>query len=100
MIGSFLTDGRGFSITFNSGTEKGDAQKSSPKNAPKSAQKILEAVAENPEITITQLSEICGISTRAVQKNIEALKKKGHLLRIGSDRGGQWKIGDGQKKGS
>jgi len=66
----------------------------------KSSQKILEAVEADSEITIAQLSEFCGISTRAVQKNIEVLKNRGLLLRIGSDRGGCWRAVGGQKEGS
>lgn len=60
--------------------------------SPKGSQKILEAVAENPHITIAQLSGRCGIGTRAVQKNINVLRDQGLLCRIGSDKGGHWEV--------
>jgi predicted HTH transcriptional regulator len=33
-----------------------------------------------------------GISTTAIDKNIETLKSKGFLKRIGSDKTGHWEI--------
>ncbi len=41
----------------------------------KSSQSILDAVSDDPNVTIAHLAELCGISTRAVQKSIEVLKK-------------------------
>ncbi len=74
--------------------------KSSPIDSVKSSQKILDAVADDPQVTIAQLAELCGISTRAVQKNIEVLKNRGLLLRIGPDRGGCWQAVGRQNQGS
>jgi ATP-dependent DNA helicase RecG len=55
-------------------------------------EQILKQMKENSQITIARLAESCGISTRAIQKNIEWLKNKGLLLRIGANRGGRWEV--------
>lgn len=68
------------------------SQKGSQKSSQKSSQKILEAVAENPHITIAQLSDRCGIGPRAVQKNINVLRDQGLLRRVGPDKGGHWDV--------
>jgi ATP-dependent DNA helicase RecG len=53
---------------------------------------ILVAIRDDPQITIARIAEICGISTHAIQKNIELLKNKKLLLRIGADRSGHWEV--------
>ena len=60
-----------------------------------SQQRILELTKENPYISKKELSEIIGISTTAIDKNIQQLKKKGLLKRIGPDKGGYWEIVNG-----
>lgn len=47
---------------------------------------------ERPEISASQLSKEIGISPRAVEKQISALKAKGKIRRIGSDKGGHWEV--------
>ncbi len=49
---------------------------------------------ENKSITIAELSEIIGISTTAIEKNIDYLKKKKVIERIGSAKGGYWRVLD------
>jgi len=53
-------------------------------------EKILELLAERPQLTIAEIAGALAISTRAVEKNIARLKRKGALIRLGSDRGGEW----------
>jgi ATP-dependent DNA helicase RecG len=60
-----------------------------------SQQRILELTKENPYISKKKLSEIIGISTTAIDKNIQQLKKKGLIKRIGPDKGGHWEIVNG-----
>jgi len=57
-----------------------------------SQKEILELVHIDPKISKSEMSEKIGISTTAIDKNIDALKKKGLLKRIGSAKGGHWKI--------
>ena len=63
---------------------------SSKKGSQKSSQKIFEAIAKNPQITIAELSELLGISDRAIKKNISNLKKAWQIKRVGPDKGGYW----------
>ena len=57
-----------------------------------SQKEILQLVSENPKISKREMSEKIGISTTAIDKNINALKKKGLLKRIGPAKGGYWSI--------
>jgi len=57
-----------------------------------SQKEILQLVSENPKISKREMSEKIGISTTAIDKNINALKKKGLLKRIGPAKGGYWRI--------
>ncbi|KUJ95355.1 MAG: Divergent AAA domain protein [Desulfonauticus sp. 38_4375] len=71
--------------------EKG-SEKSSEKGSEKSSEKILGYMKENKNITIAELSQKLGISTRAVEKHISKLKQQGKVKRIGPDKGGYWKV--------
>jgi predicted HTH transcriptional regulator len=53
---------------------------------------MLELIAENPRISKREMAEKIGISTTAIDKNITALNTRGLLARIGSDKGGYWKL--------
>lgn len=68
------------------------SQKSSQKTTQKSSQKILELVAQNSNITTTEMADILGISRRAIAKQITHLKESGQLRRIGPDKGGHWEV--------
>ena len=53
---------------------------------------VLILVTQKPGISKREMAEKIGISTTAVDKNIEALKTKGWLRRIGPDKGGHWEV--------
>jgi predicted HTH transcriptional regulator len=57
-------------------------------------QKIIDNISENPYITIQELSLIVGISKRKIEENLAKLKSFEFIERIGSDKGGYWKIND------
>lgn len=57
-----------------------------------SQRKILDHIKANPYVSKKELSDKVGISTTAIDKNLNQLKKKGLLKRVGSDRGGHWEI--------
>lgn len=57
-----------------------------------SQQMILKLVAKNPKVSKREMAEIIGISTTAIDKNIEKLKDENLIKRIGSSRSGYWKI--------
>ena len=61
----------------------------------KTSEKILKAILLNRQVTIAELSEITGVSTRSVERNMKNLQDAGRLRRIGPDKGGHWEVFDG-----
>lgn len=57
-----------------------------------SQKRMVQLMFENPSITIKEMSELIGISTTAIDKNINTLKSKGIIDRVGSDNAGTWKV--------
>ena len=53
---------------------------------------IIQAMQDNPKVTAKRLAEILGISTTAVEKNIQHLKTQGYVKRHGPAKGGHWEI--------
>ncbi len=60
----------------------------------KTPEKILDAIRENADITIAELSEYTGVTERSVMRNIQNLRAGGVLRRIGGRRRGRWEIID------
>lgn len=54
--------------------------------------KIISLMSKDNKITIPLLSKKIGISTTAIEKHINRLKKKGIIDRKGGAKGGYWKI--------
>ena len=54
--------------------------------------KIIDGIVRNNKITTKQLSDKVGISQRKIKENIQKLKEKGLLQRIGSAKSGHWQI--------
>jgi len=53
---------------------------------------MLDSIVENPYITIANLASSIGISDRKIESNLQKLKAKGLIERVGADRGGYWKV--------
>jgi predicted HTH transcriptional regulator len=53
---------------------------------------ILNAIADNPNITQKELERISGVSRSTVQRIMEELTKIGKIRRIGAKRGGYWDV--------
>ena len=53
---------------------------------------IIFAVLDSELITQQKLSERIGISPRNIRKNMDVLKSKGLLKRVGSQKGGRWEV--------
>ena len=60
----------------------------------KTTQNILNAMKDKPNVTISELSEICGITVDGVKWQLRNLTKSGRISRIGGDRGGHWEVRD------
>lgn len=52
---------------------------------------ILRQMYENPEVSSTELAQIVGISTTAIDKNIAVLRDK-LIRRNGPNKGGEWEV--------
>ena len=53
---------------------------------------IVRAMHANPNVTVAQLAQALQISTTAVEKNLQILKREGYIERIGPAKGGHWEI--------
>ena len=62
------------------------------KNMESTQDKILYLIRENPRITQTMMSNELGFARSTISSNLQKLKEKGIIDRIGSDRNGYWKI--------
>ena len=76
----------------NSGQPMEMEQESSLKGSLKSSQKILELISASPNITISEIADRLGMTTRGVDKNIKRLKEQGVIRRVGPDKGGHWEV--------
>ena len=54
--------------------------------------KILTLLIEDPGYKTTVLAEKLGVTRKTISLNLHALKGKGIIERIGSDRNGYWRI--------
>ena len=59
---------------------------------------ILELIRNTPEITMAQLAQKTGLTPKGIEWQIAQLKKIGLLERIGTARGGLWKVTDDKGK--
>lgn len=62
------------------------------KSSGKTADKITNQIRLNNEITIAQLAELVGVTTRTIERQLIKLQDLGIIERIGSDKTGHWSI--------
>ena len=53
---------------------------------------ILSEMERNPSITYDELEKIIGKSKSTIVRNVDKLREKGLVERVGSDKKGYWKI--------
>lgn len=53
---------------------------------------IINAIRKNPKISKPKISKECNISEATVKRTIDSLKRKGLIKRVGSNKGGYWKV--------
>jgi len=58
----------------------------------KTSGKILEMIQQNAEVTIPAIAAATGRSTRAIEMQLEKLKSRGAIRRVGGARGGHWEV--------
>jgi ATP-dependent DNA helicase RecG len=70
--------------------------KSSEKNREEAREEVreknLRLIRENPEITISELAEKSGLTSKGIEWNIAKMKKDRLIKRIGPDKGGHWEV--------
>ena len=62
------------------------------RSSEKSSEKILGLLRKSPTLTAREVAQQLGISQRAVEKQIDKLKRAGSLCWVGSDKGGYWEV--------
>lgn len=70
-----------------------NAPENVPENVPEKRHKvIIEMIQSNPFITIPELATICSVNEKTIKRDIQQLKTRNLLTRIGPDKGGYWKV--------
>jgi ATP-dependent DNA helicase RecG len=84
-----------FTVSFNRPKKlAATIQETSVKTSGKTSGKILEMITKDSTITIPQMAEKLGKTSRNIEMHISNLKKKGKIKRIGSAKGGHWQVLD------
>ena len=76
-------------IFLKSMNEGGEIIKVSGEKKQKSREKILSLLEEHPDYSARKLSEVIGITQKAVEKHLSKLKAEGLVRRDGPDKGGK-----------
>ena len=66
--------------------------KTTQKTTSKTTQKILHLIAQKPDITRQQMAEVLGITDNGVKYHLRQMQQKNLIRRVGSDKGGHWKV--------
>jgi len=92
----FIRRKTGFVVSFyrpESDEESEDFEKTTQKTTQKTAQKIILLLKENPKLSRKEIAELLGeITEHGVKYHLEKLIRKGHIKRIGPDKGGYWQV--------
>ena len=70
---------------------------SSVESSEKTGDQILGLLAARADMTIVQLAQVLGLSTRAIEKQIRKLQQEGRLRRVGPRKSGRWETLGGGK---
>lgn len=62
----------------------------SVKSSVKSSVKIKELMQSNPRVTLKEIADTLGVSTRAIEKAVRKLSDDGEINRKGPKKGGEW----------
>ena len=78
--------------SVHAGTTETASEKTSEKTSGKTSGKILSLMRENPQVSIPEIAEAIGRTTRAIEMQTAQLKAKGLIERIGPAKGGHWVV--------
>ena len=76
----------------NKKTVKETGKKTIKETGKKMPERILEIIKENPQTTVSDIAEQCGLTYNGAYYHIEKMRKKGILSHKGGDKGGEWVI--------
>jgi len=63
------------------------------KNVPENrVDSILKLIKKNKDISTLELSKLLNVNQKTIKRDMQILKAKGIIERIGPDKGGHWKI--------
>jgi ATP-dependent DNA helicase RecG len=68
------------------------SEKTSEKVSEKTSEKIVRHILADKDMTIADLAEAIGVTTRTIERNIQKLQSAGRLRRVGPDKGGWWEV--------
>ena len=67
-----------------------EVEKTSEKASEKTSEKILAEIRRNRDVTIAELAQMTGVTTRSVERNLKKLQDAGLVERVGPAKGGYW----------
>ena len=79
-------------LVFDRNMNENTPQKTTQKTTQKTDKKILAIIKEKPEISRQEIADLIGLSEDGVKYQIQQLKTKGAIRRVGPDKGGYWEI--------
>ncbi len=90
----FEADENWFKIIFRRSEEETAGQDKEPGEEirEKTRKKILNLIREYPEISLNDIAKNIDITKRQAELHLNKLKEENIIMRVGSRRGGYWKI--------
>lgn len=82
----------GFLVTFRRKPAKDLSHSTVGKTVGNARDKISALIKSHPDITVTELARRTGLSVRGIEWNIQQMRSKGKLRRIGSRKTGRWEV--------
>ena len=74
------------------GKTPGERQGNARETLGKTPTEILELLKNKPDLSVQQLAALMHKSESAIHRAIRKLRDSGLLLRVGSAKGGRWKV--------
>jgi len=74
------------------GESKDTSEKVLEKTSEKTSKKIIALLKKTLTLTIKNLADKIGVTTRSIERNIKKLQKQGLLRRKGPGKGGHWEV--------
>ncbi|MCK5449868.1 putative DNA binding domain-containing protein [Candidatus Pacearchaeota archaeon] len=80
-----------FTVTFYR-KKIGNVPENVPENVPDRLETIRDFISENDKIKISELAKKLDVNEKTIKRDIEKLKERGLIERVGSAKSGSWKV--------